>query len=212
MKKSEAFPSKYLAASDFDEDQTLTIRDWRQDEFDGDKGKESKVILFFDETEKGLVLNKTNWSSIEKVTGSDDTDDWIGKKVTFFATEVPFGSEMVWSIRVRTPKPKSGGSAFNKSNGNGSGASKPSNALDPDQVFQATKKEAWTIFGAKFAALPDSDRMAKLKEIVEANFPGQTPATLSTHQWRSLITNDFEMPVGAPFGDDSQFKPDEIPF
>lgn len=209
MKMNEAFPSKYLNAKDFDEDQTLTIKEWSQEEFDGDNGKENKVILYFNETPKGFVLNKTNWASIEKVTGSDDTDDWVGRQITLYATEVPFGKDMVWSIRVRTPRPKSGGGAFSKPNGNGSHA-KPSNAIDADHVLQAAKKEAWTIFGAKFAAVPDAERMNKLKEIVAATFPGQAPATLNAQQWHQLVRDDFEVPVD-PFGNDV-VNADDIPF
>lgn len=211
MKKNEAFPSKYLNAGDFDEDQTLTIKEWSQEEFEGDKGKEQKVILHFEETAKGLVLNKTNWGCIEKVTGSDDTDDWIGKQITLGAVEVQFGNDMVWSVRVRTPKPKSGGGTFNKPNGSNGASSKPSNQIDPDKVLQAAKKEAWTIFGAKFAAMPDADRVNKLKEIVAATFPGQAPTTLNANQWNQLVKDDFEVPT-APFGDESEFAPDQIPF
>lgn len=212
MKKHEAFPSRYLAASDFEEDQTLTIDRWSLTDFDGDKGKEQKVILYFAETDKGLVLNKTNWGSIEKVTGSEDTDDWIGKQVTFYATQVPFGAEMVWSIRVREPKPKSSGGAFKKSNGNGHDSNKPADRIDPDKVLQAAKTEAWTIFNTKFSAVPQAERMSKLAEIVAATFPGQAPATLNTHQWQALVRNDFEVPGGASVLGENDFSPDEIPF
>ena len=57
------------------------------------QGKEAldKWVCYFDGTDKGLVLNKTNLNTIARLYG-DDTDLWIGKPITLFATEVQFGS------------------------------------------------------------------------------------------------------------------------
>jgi hypothetical protein len=62
-------------------------------------------VLFFREEEKGLVLNKTNTTIIAKLYG-DDTDDWVGKPVTLYATEVQFQGDMVDAIRVRNKPPR----------------------------------------------------------------------------------------------------------
>lgn len=207
MRKSDAFPSKYLAASDFDNDQTLTIKDWSQEEFEGDKGKENKVILHFEEVDKGFILNKTNWGSIEKIVGSDDTDDWIGKQITLGASEVQFGKDMVWSVRVRTPRPKGGG-GFSRPQNNGNSGASATNSAD---VLKSAKADAWKRFTAKHIALPPSDQMTKLNEVVGKSFPGNTPSTLGIHQWQQLIKEDFEV-VAPPFGDETEFKDDDIPF
>jgi hypothetical protein len=36
----------------------------------------------------------------------DDTDEWIGKRVTLFSTEVQYQSEMVEAIRIRSKPPR----------------------------------------------------------------------------------------------------------
>ena len=41
---------------------------------------ELKWALHFAELEKPLIMNSTNAELIKKITGSEDTDDWIGTK------------------------------------------------------------------------------------------------------------------------------------
>lgn len=108
MNINSAFPSKYLKSSDIDEDVTVTISgiDLQNVAKQGEK-QEMKPVVSFKELEKPLVCNKTNARMIAKITGSDDTDDWTGKKVRLIATEVEFQGELVMAIRVREPKKKS---------------------------------------------------------------------------------------------------------
>lgn len=105
-KTSDMFPSRWLKASDFEDgDATLTIRDVGQERIGQGKDAADKFVLYFVDEDRGLVLNKTNVGTIAKLHG-DDTDDWIGKDVTLFATEVQFQSEMVEAIRVRSKPPR----------------------------------------------------------------------------------------------------------
>lgn len=105
MKMSQMYPSKYLKADELgDQDHTFTISKIVIEELGQGAEKESKPVIYFKEIEKGFVMNKTNAGTITKITGSDDTDDWAGKKITLFATEVQFGPDMVLSIRARLPR------------------------------------------------------------------------------------------------------------
>jgi hypothetical protein len=107
MKKSEAFPSKYLKSSDLNgEDLTATISSLEWEEVGQEKT--SKPVLYFRGKVKPLILNGTNWDSIVEVTGEDDSDEWDGKKITMYVDEVPFGSKMVDAIRIRRPKTSKG--------------------------------------------------------------------------------------------------------
>lgn len=95
------FPSKYMKAADLPEDGTMVpfvIEEVRVEEIGRDK--QSKPVLYFKGQDKGCVANKTNCNAIAKVLGSRDTDDWIGKTIKLYSTEVQFGDEMVESIRV----------------------------------------------------------------------------------------------------------------
>lgn len=104
-------PSKYLRASDLQgKDWPLTI-DYviRDEELTLSTGaKEKKPIVFFKETPKGLVLNKTNKVTIMSLHGKM-VKDWLGKRIAVFPTEGTFGGKTVDCIRVRSRAPQSGG-------------------------------------------------------------------------------------------------------
>jgi hypothetical protein len=105
MKLSDAFPSKYLTAEDIEDgDRTLTITSARAEVLGEGPKASNKIILAFREEKKELVCNKTNANTIAKIHG-DDTDDWIGKPITLYATEVEFGGEVTLGIRVRLRAP-----------------------------------------------------------------------------------------------------------
>ena len=129
-KLKEMFPSKYLRAADFEDgDAVVTIERLEEDNVGMGKDAKDVWVLFFDELDKGLILNKTNTNTIAKLYG-DDTDDWIGKKVTLFATEVQFQSEMVEAIRVRSKAPKA---AVKKAAANANVATAREPGDDPDE-------------------------------------------------------------------------------
>lgn len=107
MKTSEAFPSDYLKAADLNgQSVTVTIASAELIEFGKDKDKETKLLLKFVGKKRGLICNKTNCKTIEKVLGSDDTDDWVGKRIILEAREVEFGTEVVMAIRVSLKSPQ----------------------------------------------------------------------------------------------------------
>lgn len=123
MKMNDVFPSKYLKADDLEDgDWTLTIRNEdpvTHEEFT-QKGKptpDNKPVLHFKERDaKPLVLNKTNWKTIGQALGSDDSDDWCGRQITLFATEVESFGEMTMAIRIRLKAPKSAKAVTNSRN------------------------------------------------------------------------------------------------
>jgi len=106
MKVSDAYPSKWLAAADFDEPTIVTISTVDMQEFKTDSGgKEQKIILEFEEYDKPMVCNKTNANTLAKLIGGE-TNDWPGQKVIINAVDVQFGKEMVPALRFSTRKPK----------------------------------------------------------------------------------------------------------
>ena len=109
MKRSDVFPSPWLAAADLgDGDTVLTIKEVTQETLKDPKtGKEDEkpVLHFQEEDVKPMVLNVTNWKQIEKATGCDDTEEWPGKKVILFTMEVEAFGEMRMAIRIRSHAP-----------------------------------------------------------------------------------------------------------
>lgn len=104
MDYDELFPGRFLKSGEFKgRDVTLTIRTIRTEELPQDKGgTKVKGIIGFDGTKKELVLNRTNGECLKAIFGRD-TDEWIGKKVTFYPAPHTdsFTGEVGTAIRVR---------------------------------------------------------------------------------------------------------------
>lgn len=103
MNINSAFPSKYLKAdADVDEDGSIfTIKKVTVENVGQGAKQESKPVVYFEEIEKGLVLNKTNANFIVSILGDDDTDGWKGGKIKLVATDVEYAGDLVRGIRVR---------------------------------------------------------------------------------------------------------------
>jgi hypothetical protein len=62
---------------------------------DGDE--QQKLAVYLEGQQQGLLLNKTNYHTIKKLTGSTQTDDWLG-----FVIEL-YQDPNEW-LRVRQPQ------------------------------------------------------------------------------------------------------------
>jgi hypothetical protein len=107
MDITTAFPSRWLTAAGDVGTQTLqyTIRNATMEVMAGrdGSGDVEKPVVWFNDTDKGLVLNKTNSSTIANVLGVD-TDRWAGHRLELFTITTSYGA----GIRVRvltTPTP-----------------------------------------------------------------------------------------------------------
>jgi hypothetical protein len=111
MRASDMAPSKYLRASDLDgDDLVVTIKSLEQETVGVGAQSDDKWVVYFKGQDKGLVLNKTNIGTIAKLHG-EESDDWIGKQVTLYPTEVDFQGKQVEAIRIRSRVPKANGKA-----------------------------------------------------------------------------------------------------
>lgn len=101
MNYMKMFQGDYIAAVDFDGKRpTLTIKSVELVDLEDDRGKTSKKgVIYFRETEKGLIVNKTNAILMAGMWGPE-TDDWVGHRLTLHAVQVQFGRERVLGVRV----------------------------------------------------------------------------------------------------------------
>ena len=104
MKLDDLFPSKYLKADDFTTPQTLHISGIQIEEVG--QNKDRKPVLYFHETPKGIILNKTNFAIIGAIVGSDDTDHWGRHAVDLYKDMTMFAGKPTPCIRVRAPQPQ----------------------------------------------------------------------------------------------------------
>ena len=97
----DAFPSKYLKASDLQGHETTeTIADVKTEQIGMDK--DIKATLHFVGRGKAMVLNKTNARLIADLYGKNFRG-WVGKSITLFATQVDFKGKGVLGLRVKAP-------------------------------------------------------------------------------------------------------------
>ena len=91
---------------------TLTIKSIKKERVTANGGaSEDCIVAYFEETKvdgvevKPMVLNKTNCKTIEKVYNTGDVEEWLGKKITIFATTTKFARDIVPCLRIKNEVP-----------------------------------------------------------------------------------------------------------
>jgi hypothetical protein len=112
--KLDRFPKKYFNAEMLKASgpRELEIEQERlQPVTDQNTGETTeKSVLSFVGIDIKLVLNVTNWESVEYITGSSNSDDWPGCKIELYVEKTRMGAKQVDGVRIRAPS--SGRSAF----------------------------------------------------------------------------------------------------
>jgi hypothetical protein len=108
MKITQMMGGKYLKKDDCIPDLLLTIRGFEEENVaPDDKPREMKWVMYFEETDKGLVMNSTNLQLAAIALNSQDTDDWVGQKIVAFNDPaVQYAGKITGGVRLRPPKSK----------------------------------------------------------------------------------------------------------
>lgn len=102
MKLNDVFTSNYLRVEDLKRRRrTFTISDVTVEKI----GDDTKPVVAFEESDKTFVLNKTNAMRIAGLLDTDDTDDWIGQRITLMPDETTYQGKAVPCIRVALELP-----------------------------------------------------------------------------------------------------------
>ena len=99
----------FLGAWDVPEggDLILTIDHAERQEVKNDKGTKVKLTLHFKENVRPMVCNVTNGKAIALAHGSNNVEDWAGKKIAIYvAHDVPAFGGTTDALRVRKYAPK----------------------------------------------------------------------------------------------------------
>ena len=95
--------SRYFKGTDLDREKKFRIKTVTEDELTDGKGKkEKKLVVWFTNDERGLVLNKTNNRTLRGAFG-DKVSGWDTKVVVMFPVMADNGKP---GLRVRIPPPK----------------------------------------------------------------------------------------------------------
>jgi hypothetical protein len=107
MKRNEIFePGKYVKNHELGgEPRVRFIRyvgqEWLKDWKTG--GQTKKGVLYFEDDDLGaLILNAGHWDVLAVLYG-EESDDWIGKPIELFPTEVEVDGKTYQVVRLRKP-------------------------------------------------------------------------------------------------------------
>jgi hypothetical protein len=115
--------SRFFKAADLTQEKKLRIKEATEESVGNGRDKQ-KLVVWFTNDERGLVLNKTNNRTIRGAFG-DPVSGWVGKIIVLFPTQDEFRGKMGPAMRVRIPPPKQVGQAAKPP---------PSPAPPPEQV------------------------------------------------------------------------------
>ena len=108
MKLGQMTESKYLKQADVQQPMLVTITGFSKvNVAQQDEAPENKWTLAFAEFDKPMVLNTTNIQLLGLATGTDDTDEMVGKKIVLYTDpNVSYGGKLVGGLRIRAVRQK----------------------------------------------------------------------------------------------------------
>jgi hypothetical protein len=105
MRVTDLCPSPHLEALDVGDEmgdsKTVTMKSVEIKTVGADQVR--KGVLYLEEFDRGLVLNKTNSRAIADLFGADTTA-WIGQKLQLYRSETTLDGKTVPCIRVKAAK------------------------------------------------------------------------------------------------------------
>ena len=91
--------SRFLKAQDLTAEKKFRIKSVTEEEIGIGKDKERKLVVWFTNDDRGLVLNRVNNRTIRGAFG-DACDGWTSKVIVVFPTMAEFRGEMKPALRV----------------------------------------------------------------------------------------------------------------
>lgn len=101
MKASDAFPSKYLKATDI-LNKRIQVIVLRVEMESIDPSEPDKPVCYFKNGSKPMVLNKTNTSVMVDLYG-DEMDDWAGKPAILTTHRVTYQGKPTNGLLLESP-------------------------------------------------------------------------------------------------------------
>jgi hypothetical protein len=96
--------SRFFKAADLTQEKKLRIKDVTEEWIGTGADREKKLVVWFTNDKRGLVLNRVNNRTIRGAFG-DPIEGWNGKIIILFPTMAEFRGKMEPAMRVRIPPP-----------------------------------------------------------------------------------------------------------
>jgi hypothetical protein len=100
--KASKFLSNYLRKEEIEGEVPLTIASAAEEEVGFGENKSLKLVVYFKEIEKGLVVGSKAVLNMLIDAFSDETDKWVGEAVTIYVDPtVTYMGKRIGGIRVK---------------------------------------------------------------------------------------------------------------
>ncbi len=106
MKLNKMFPRKYATGEDLDgKPITLVIARIAQERMRPNPGSPpaDRWVVYFEKAHKGVVLSRTLAYTIAEALECDDTEGWIGKRITLYPEPMTVAGKKRIAIRACKP-------------------------------------------------------------------------------------------------------------
>jgi hypothetical protein len=106
MLPSDAFPSRFLQTTVVKAKGPIvaTISHIEMDTVGQGAEQQRKPVLYFEDGEKPMVLNRTNFEILADAFG--DSDEWAGHKVKIFVARTQYQGRSIDGLRVEAVRPE----------------------------------------------------------------------------------------------------------
>ena len=98
----EHYGGEYFKAANLDKPKIVTVASARLEEVGQEKKK--KIVLRFEEADKGVVCNETRCNAMAEIAKSSNYDDWAGHRITLTKGRTTFGAKLVDCIEIQPTK------------------------------------------------------------------------------------------------------------
>jgi hypothetical protein len=187
MNIHDIFPSRYLKAHDLGgKSFTLTIRQAQIEELGQLAEKEQCLVLYFIGAKKGFVCNRTNAMIIADLY-SPETDNWVGKAIILYPTQVRAFGKINDAIRVKPQLPPPPKAKQDVPQGANEEVEEDEEEVAQRQIDQDTGEimDGDALFGREDAPAPaaQKDKVLSQAQLTRLNILG---ADLHGKQWDSV--------------------------
>jgi hypothetical protein len=95
----DIYPEAWLKAADIKKEMKIRVVKTSVEMI----GEDRRIVLGFEEMDKGLVLNKTNKDRMVEITGSKDYTTWPETDIVLYTITTTYKKEEVQAIRIKKP-------------------------------------------------------------------------------------------------------------
>ena len=109
-RRLKEFPSRFLKGDEIaGKEVPVTVKDIKKELVHSRQTnkKDEVLVMYFKDKERGVVMKKERSSDMKSITGSDDTDGWIGKTVIMYTQKRKMKDGIVDVIRFKQAVPAS---------------------------------------------------------------------------------------------------------